>query len=207
MGTRCYRDGSRSGILVKETKEEIFTPTLIQRPVELDCIVDTFKNEKKDWVAFIGTIDGTPYEIFTGPKDLDLFPIPSYIKIGKIIKNKDANGTSRYDFQYTDNCGYVNTLGGLSRIFDKEYWNYARLVSALLRNNTPIEQVVKIVDGMNFDSKSLNNWKAGVIRTFKSFITDGVKSVGEKCSECGQEEIVYEGGCKICKNCGNSQCG
>ncbi len=203
-GVTVYRDGSRSGILVKETNEQ---NTTLERPSELNCQVVHFKNEKKEWVAFIGVIDGMPYEIFTGPKDLDVFPIPSSVTEGVIIKVKQENEHSRYDFRYVDSYGYTNTLGGLSRIFDKEYWNYGRLVSGLLRSRIPVEQVVKIVDGLNFTKAGLNNWKSGVIRSLKSFIKDGTKAEGVKCENCGSNHVVYQEGCLICRDCGSSKCG
>lgn len=202
-GITVYRDGSRSGILVKteETK-----PMLTSRPKDLECKVEHFKNEKKDWVAFIGVLNGKPYEIFTGPKDLDVFPIPSTVESGVIMKVKQDD-TSRYDFRYIDSYGYTNTLGGLSRIFDKEYWNYARFVSALLRNETPIEQVIKVVEGLSFTNKGMNSWKAGVIRALKPFIVDGTKAHGATCENCSSTNIIYEGGCMICRDCGSSKCG
>ena len=203
-GVTVYVDGSRSGILVKDTKEQ---NTTLERPSELNCQVVHFKNEKKEWVAFIGVIDGMPYEIFTGPKDLDVFPIPSSVTEGVIIKVKQENEHSRYDFRYIDSYGYTNTLGGLSRIFDKEYWNYGRLVSGLLRSRIPVEQVVKIVDGLNFTKAGLNNWKSGVIRSLKSFIKDGTKAEGVKCENCGSTHVVYQEGCLICRDCGSSKCG
>lgn len=203
-GVTVYVDGSRSGILVKDIKEQ---NTTLERPSELNCQVVHFKNEKKEWVAFIGIIDGIPYEIFTGPKDLDVFPIPSSVTEGVIIKVKQENEHSRYDFRYIDSYGYTNTLGGLSRIFDKEYWNYGRLVSGLLRSRIPVEQVVKIVDGLNFTKAGLNNWKSGVIRSLKSFIKDGTKAEGVKCENCGSTNVVYQEGCLICRDCGSSRCG
>jgi ribonucleoside-diphosphate reductase alpha chain len=198
-GLTTYRAGSRSGILINiESKDST-------RPPELPCKVLRFKNEKKDWIAFIGIKDGKPYEIFTGINDLDEFPIPSYIEEGTIIKIP-SEGKSRYDFRYVDNYGYSNTLGGLNRIFNKEYWNYARFVSALLREGVALENIIHIIEKLEFNNKSLNSWQYGVIRAIKSFIEDGTKT-DEVCSECGEKAIVYENGCKICKNCGNSKCG
>jgi len=203
-GVTVYREGSRSGILVNHKEEQKSVVT--ERPLELECKVVQFKNEKKDWIAFVGILNDIPYEIFTGPKDLDTFPIPSSVTEGIIIKVKNGDEPSRYDFRYVDSYGYTNTLGGLSRIFDKEYWNYARLMSALLRESVSPEKMITIIDGLNFSNKSMTNWKSGVMRSFKPFIKDGTKSHGEKCSDCGQETIVYEAGCKICKSCGNSKC-
>ena len=202
-GITVYRDNCRSGILVKEDKK----PLPNSRPQEIECQVMQFKNEKKDWVAFIGIINDKPYEIFSGPKDLDVFPIPSSVDRGQIIKLKQEDGTSRYDFRYIDSYGYTNTLGGLSRVFDKEYWNYGRLISALLRNELPIENIIKIIDGLSFTNKGMNNWKVGIIRALKVFIVDGTKVHGEVCDTCGGSNVVYESGCKICKDCGTSKCG
>ena len=204
-GITTYRAGTMSAVLKSTTEEE--KPKIItERPIELECKVVQFKNEKKDWIAFVGILNDTPYEIFTGPKDLDIFPIPSSVTEGTIIKVKVGDDPSRYDFRYVDSYGYTNTLGGLSRIFDKEYWNYARLMSALLREQVSPEKMITIIEGLNFSNKSMTNWKSGVIRSFKPFVKDGTKSHGEICTECGQETIVYEAGCKICKNCGNSKC-
>ena len=203
-GTTVYRDGCRAGILTKTA--DVSSDILEERPIELECKVEQFKNEKKDWVAFIGIMNDLPYEIFTGPKDMDVFPIPSFVTSGQIIKVQQNDGTSRYDFRYIDSYGYTNTLGGLSRIFDKEFWNYARFVSALLRHKTPIEQVIKVVGGLMFTNKGMNNWKNGIERSLKPFVKDGTQSHGEICTECGMETIVYQSGCKQCLNCGNSKC-
>ena len=204
-GITVYRDGCRSGILVKnEEPKEI---NLQPRPIELECTVEQFKNERKDWIAIVGLLNGKPYEIFTGPKDIDVFPIPSFVKNGVVIKVPIPGEKSRYDFKYVDSYGYTNILGGLSRVFDKEYWNYGRLISGYLRSGIPIEQVVKIVDGLTFTNVGLNNWKSGVIRSLKQFIPDGTKVSGEICENCGGSNIVYEGGCKTCHDCGSSKCG
>ena len=205
-GITVYRDGCRSGILVKEEKlkENISLPKV--RPAELFCKVEQFKNEKKEWLAIIGLLEGKPYEIFTGPKDIDVFPIPSSVTEGTIIKVRQEDGTSRYDFRYVDSYGYTNTLGGLSRVFDKEFWNYGRLVSGYLRSHIPIEQIIKIVDGLTFTNKGMNNWKSGVIRSLKSFIEDGTSVIGETCENCGSSNIVYENGCKTCRDCLTSRC-
>ena len=203
-GITIYRDGSRSGILVKSAEVEKKNKV---RPTELFCKVKQFKNDRKEWVAFIGILDGNPYEIFTGPKDIDVFPIPSTLEDGIIIKVKQNDGTSRYDFRYIDSYGYTNTLGGLSRIFDKEYWNYARFVSALFRQNTPMDQVIKIVEGLSFTNKGMNTWKAGLIRSLKDYVPDGTLVHGEQCESCGSHKIIYQGGCMVCRDCGTSKCG
>ena len=202
-GITVYRDGSRSGILVKESNK--VKSALQERPIELECKVLQFKNEdKKLWAAFVGILDGQPYEIFTGPRDIDVFPVPSWVETGKIIKVSEEGQPSRYDFQYTDSYGYTNTLGGLSRVFNKEYWNYARLVSALMREGMEADRLKEVLDKLEFDAKTLNNWKNGVIRAVKGFIPDG-KSAGKGCPDCGHP-LVYENGCEICKDCGYSKC-
>ncbi len=162
-------------------------------------------NEK--WIAFIGLLDNRPYEIFTGRQDDDMFPIPKTITRGKIIKNKDEAGT-RYDFQYTDKYGYKNTLGGLSHQFNKEYWNYAKLISGVLRYGMPIEDVLDLVNSLRLDSDTINTWTAGVSRALKRYVPNGTKARGhEVCSECGSGDLVYEEGCLKCNSCGNSKCG
>ena len=206
-GLTTYRSGTMSAVLksTKEEKSKEITPTT--RPIELECTVEQFKNERKDWIAIVGLLNGKPYEIFTGPKDIDVFPIPSFVKNGVVIKVPIPGEKARYDFKYVDSYGYTNILGGLSRVFDKEYWNYGRLISGYLRSGIPIEQVVKIVDGLTFTNVGLNNWKSGVIRSLKQFIPDGTKVSGEICENCGGSNIVYEGGCKTCHDCGSSKCG
>ena len=204
-GITVYRNNCRSGILVKEEKPKEIT--LTTRPTELECKVEQFKNEKKDWIAIVGLLNSKPYEIFTGPKDVDVFPLPSVVEKGVVIKVPIPGEKARYDFRYVDAYGYTNTLGGLSRVFDKEYWNYGRLISGYLRSGIPIEQVIKIVDGLTFTNKGLNNWKSGVIRSLKQFIPDGTKAHGETCENCGGTNVVYEGGCKICRDCLSSKCG
>lgn len=202
-GITVYRDGSRSGILVK-AEPVISSET---RPVELDCQVLRFKNEdKKNWISFVGIYNNKAYEIFTGINDLDELPIPSYIDNGKIIRVVLPEG-SRYDFSYVDKYGYTNTVGGLNRVFNKEYWNYARFVSALLRENTPIDRVVKIIDGLTFTNKGMNSFQAGLIRSLKLFIPDGTEAKGAVCENCGSHNIIYESGCMICRDCGSSKCG
>jgi len=203
-GVTVYRDNCRTGILLKS---EASKPIIEERPTEIECKVEHFKNEKKDWIAFVGLLNDFPYEIFTGPKDLDVFPIPSSVISGKIIKVRQEDGTSRYDFRYVDSYGYTNTLGGLSRVFDKEHWNYGRLLSALLRQNMEIVKLVKVVEGLIFSNKGMNTWKAGVIRALKTFIPDGTKVHGEICENCGGTNVIYNNGCKECRDCGSSKCG
>lgn len=203
-GITVYRDKSRSGILIKS--EQPAPQIILKRPEIIDCKVLMFKNEKKDWIAFVGEIDGQPYELFTGPRDIEVFPVPSSITSGKIIRVKpNENERSRYDFSYTDAYGYENRLGGLSRVFSQEYYNYGRFTSSLLRGKYEITEIIRIIDGLEFGTKTLNNWKSGVIRSLKAYIPDGTDA-GIICSECGGR-IVYEGGCYICKDCGNSKCG
>lgn len=202
-GVTIYRDGCREGVLTinKESKP---SESFATRGEELDAQVVHFLNEGKPWIAFIGVKENLPFEIFLGPSDIEIFPIPKSVTFGKIIKVKVEGEQTRYDFRYTDKYGYQNTLGGLSRIFDKEYWNYARLLSGLLRNKVDIHWVIDIVSGMYFESESLHSWKNGVMRALKSFIPDGTKT-NETCPECGGD-IVYTGGCKQCANCGWSKC-
>ncbi len=203
-GITVYRSGSRSGILVKDTPKEQIIPT--SRPEVLNCKILQFKNEKKDWIAFVGLLNDQPYELFTGPRDIEIFPVPSSITDGKIFKVKyDPNERSRYDFAYTDTYGYENRLGGLSRVFSQEYYNYGRFVSALLRGNYEISEIINIIDGLEFGTKSLNSWKSGVIRALKVYVPDGTEVKGEVCPECGGK-LKYEGGCHICTTCGHSKC-
>lgn len=202
-GITVYRDGSRSGILIKqEEPKKIIT----SRPVELECKVMRFKNEKKNWIAFVGILNGTAYEIFSGVNDIDELPIPSYIETGKIIKIKHDEG-SRYDFSYIDKYGYNNTVGGLNRVFDKEFWNYGRFVSSLLIEKVPIENIIKIIGKLEFTNKGMNNWKSGIIRALKMFVPDGTLAIGEICENCGSSKVIYEGGCMICRDCLSSHCG
>lgn len=200
-GVTVYRSGCKRGAVL--SKNPVIKECL-KRPESVEAKLIRFKNGFENWIAFIGLIDGRPYEIFTGINNIEDFPIPTSITEGEIIKVKDSLG-KRYDFQYTDKYGYTNRLGGLSRIFNQEYWNYAKLISALLRGGIELDKVVKIIDGMHFESDTLNTWKNGVKRAIKTFIVDGVAS-HEVCPDCG-EHLIYEGGCTICKNCGFSKCG
>ena len=178
---------------------------MTERPDAVECKVVRFKNEKKNWVAFVGILNDRPYEIFTGINDIDAFPIPSSVTEGTIIKVHTEEG-SRYDFRYVDSYGYTNTLGGLNRIFSKEFWNYARLTSALLKERVEIVDIIRIIEKLEFSVKSLNTWQAGIIRALSSFVIDGT-TVKELCSSCGEDALVYQEGCLKCTACGFSQCG
>lgn len=211
-GITVYREGSRSGVLLsaKEKKDKTSETDLqsFKRPRELEADIIRFNNNNERWIAFIGLKDGRPYEIFTGLEDIEKFPIPPSITHGKIIKVKDENGKSRYDFQYTDKYGYKNTIGGLSHMFNPEFWNYAKLISGVLRHGMPIPDVVNLVASLSLDSDTINTWKNGVERALKRYIPNGTKArKGTKCSECGSETLVYQEGCLICQNCGSSKCG
>jgi ribonucleoside-diphosphate reductase alpha chain len=203
-GATVYRDGSRSGVLVsnKDDKKNDWSPV---RPKVLDADVIRFQNNEEKWIACVGLKDGVPYEIFTGLQDDEMFPIPKSIVKGKIIKTKDDAGNSRYDFQYTDKYGYKNTLGGLSHMFKPEFWNYARLISGVLRYGMPVKDVVELVTSMRLDSESINTWKNGVERSLKRYIPDGTKAKG-KCENCGSTSLVYQEGCLRCTDCGSSKC-
>ena len=179
-----------------------------KRPQALEAEIIRFNNSDEKWVAFVGLKDGAPYEIFTGIEDEEMFPLPKKITKGTIIKNKDEEGVSRYDFQYIDKYGYKNTLGGLSHIFDPEFWNYAKLISSVLRHGMPIPDVVNLVSSLRLDSESINTWKAGVERTLKKYIPDGTRAKNkQKCQECGSSSLIYQEGCLICTDCGSSKCG
>jgi ribonucleoside-diphosphate reductase alpha chain len=204
-GATVYRDGSRNGVLIASGKSETRTERA-KRPKVLDCDIIKFNNNEEKWIAFVGLRDGRPYEIFTGLADEEIFPIPKTIVKGKIIKNKDEEGNTRYDFQYTDKYGYKNTMGGLSHMFKPEFWNYAKLISGVLRHEMPIADVVNLIQSLKLDSESINNWKNGVERALKKYIPNGTKAKG-KCGECGSDNLVYEEGCLICKDCGSSKCG
>ncbi len=203
-GATVYRDGSRNGVLITG-KNEIRTERL-KRPKVLDCDVIRFNFNDEKWVAFVGLKDGKPYEIFTGLADEEIFPIPKTIVKGKIIKVRPEEGKTRYDFQYTDKYGYKKTIEGLSHMFKPEFWNYAKLISGVLRHEMPIQDVVNLVQSLKLDSESINNWKNGVERALKKYIPNGTKAKG-KCGECGSDNLVYEEGCLICKDCGSSKCG
>ncbi len=212
-GVTVYRDGSRSGVLIsndekKEEKTEILQPTFpTKRPQVLEADVVRFQNNKDKWIAFVGLIDKKPYEIFTGlADDEEGIALPRWVNEGLIIKNRDEDGKSRYDFQFTNLRGYKTTIEGLSHKFNPEFWNYAKLISGTLRHGMPIENVVELINRLELDSESINNWKAGVARALKRYIADGTEASG-KCSNCGSDQVVYQEGCLICKNCGSSKCG
>jgi ribonucleoside-diphosphate reductase alpha chain len=203
-GATVYRDGSRNNVLTAgKTEAHSERP---KRPKVLECDVIRFNINEEKWVAFVGLKDNKPYEIFTGVADEEVFPIPKSIMKGRIIKTKDEDGKTRYDFQYTDKYGYKKTIGGLSHTFSPEFWNYAKLISGVLRHEMPIQDVVTLVQSLKLDSESINNWKNGVERALKKYIPNGTKAKGT-CGECGSHNLVYEEGCLICKDCGCSKCG
>ncbi|MDX9811090.1 MAG: adenosylcobalamin-dependent ribonucleoside-diphosphate reductase [Bacteroidales bacterium] len=202
-GATVYRDGSRNGVLISGKTEVRERP---KRPKVLECDIIRFNFNEEKWVAFVGLKEGKPYEIFTGIADEEIFPIPKTIIKGKIIKVKTEDAKTRYDFQYTDKYGYKKTIEGLSHMFKPEFWNYAKLISGVLRHEMPIQDVVNLVQSLKLDSESINNWKNGVERALKKYIPNGTKAKG-KCGECGSENLVYEEGCLICKDCGSSKCG
>jgi len=214
-GCTVYRDGSRSGVLVAiEKKNSDDSKPLTRheihpkRPIELEADVVRFQNNKEKWIAFVGLLEGTPYEIFTGLADDEegLF-LPKSITHGKIIKAIDANGNKRYDFQFINKRGHKTTIEGLSDKFNPEYWNYAKLISGVLRYDMPIDQVLKLVGGLELNSQSINTWKMGVERALKKYLPNGTKASGQKCPNCGQETLIYQEGCLICTSCGTSKCG
>lgn len=208
-GVTVYRDGSRSGVLIAKNDKgqngHSLFPT--KRPKVLDADILRFKNNDEEWIAFIGLIDGKPYEIFTGKKEDDNFPIPKSIKTGKIIKTKQENGTTRYDFQYIDKYGYKVTMGGLSHQFYSEFWNYAKLISGVLRHGMPIVHTVELITSLRLDDESINTWSAGVARALKKYIPNGTEVKGKSCEDCGSGNLVYQEGCLICTDCGSSKCG
>lgn len=229
-GCTIYRDGSRSGVMIsvsnkdkKSDAKDSLTDNNIEekhpmpcekpevtevRPTELECDVVRFQNNKEKWVAFVGLLDGYPYEIFTGLQDDDEgIVLPKTVTTGKIIKQTNEDGSHRYDFQFENKRGYKTTVEGLSEKFNPEYWNYAKLISGVLRYRMPIDHVIKLVASLQLKDESINTWKNGVERALKKYIVDGTQAKGQKCPVCGHESLVYQEGCLICTNCGASRCG
>ncbi len=213
-GITVYREGSRSGVLVSRSAQGIkgtnysdFAETTApKRPKSLEANLLRINNNDEKWLAVIGMLEGRPYEIFTGKAE-DSFSFPSYVSEGWVIKNREEDGTGRYDFQYKDRDGYKVTIQGLSRAFDKEFWNYAKLISGVLRHGMPIQFVVELIDNLHLDAESLNTWKNGVVRALTKYVPDGSQPINNACPECDQPTLVYEEGCLNCKNCGFSKCG
>ena len=219
-GCTIYRDGSRSGVMVsvskKDKKKEEKKPddtrlrrhanVVEVRPKELACDVVRFQNNKEKWVAFFVLFDGYPFVIFTGLQDDEEgISLPKTVTKGKIIKQTNEDGSHRYDFQFENKRGYKTTVEGLSEKFNPEYWNYAKLISGVLRYRMPIDHVIKLVGSLQLKNESINTWKVGVERALKKYITDGTEAKGLVCPNCGQETLVYQDGCLICKNCGASR--
>ncbi len=207
-GITVYRDGCRDGVLLdkKSQKKEDEQAAPLKRPKSIPADIVRFKNGTENWIAFVGLQNGRPYEIFTGKIEEDAMYIPPKIKQGNIIKVREEDGSKRYDFQYKDRYGYTNTIGGISRLFNEEFWNYAKLISGVLRHGMPIEKTVSLVESLQLDSESINTWKTGVCRALKQYIKDGTRSKG-KCPSCGQENMAYQNGCLTCMSCGYSKCG
>ena len=223
-GCTIYRDGSRSGVMISASKKDKKKSAVQKekassdripvmavtetRPKELDCDVVRFQNNKEKWVAFVGLLDGYPYEIFTGLQDDEEgIALPKTVTKGRIIKQTNPDGTKRYDFQFENKRGYKTTVEGLSEKFNPEYWNYAKLISGVLRYRMPIDHVIKLVSSLQLKDQSINTWKNGVERALKKYMVDGTEAKGLVCPSCGQETLVYQEGCLICKNCGASRCG
>lgn len=212
-GITVYRDGSRSGVLVSSSAKQDKTASAIKetkppkRPKVLEAEVIRFMNDEEKWIAVVGVLNGKPYEIFTGRAE-DAFSFPSWVKKGWVIKNLNGNNKKRYDFQYQDKDGYKITIEGLSRSFSPEYWNYAKLISGVLRHGMPLPQVVYLVEHMHFTNDTINSWKNGVERALKKFIPDGTAAADKQCPECGDPEgLFYEESCLKCRSCGHSKCG
>lgn len=212
-GVTVYRDGSRSGVLLANDEKDEKTQNILtafpkKRPETLEADVVRFQNSKEKWIAFIGLIDEKPYEIFTGlADDEDGILIPRWVNEGLIIKNRNEDGTSRYDFQYKNIRGYKTTIEGLSHKFNPEFWNYAKLISSTLRHGMPIDKIVDLINSLQLDSASINSWKNGVGRALKRYVEDGTQAKGQKCDNCKSENLIYQEGCLTCKDCGSSKCG
>lgn len=212
-GVTVYRDGSRSGVLIsneekKEENNDTLTTFPTKRPETLEADVVRFQNSKDKWIAFIGLIDGKPYEIFTGfADDEDGIMIPRWVNEGVIIKNRNQDGTSRYDFQYKNTRGYKTTIEGLSHKFNPEFWNYAKLISSTLRHGMPIEKAVELINSLQLDNENINTWKNGVARALKRYVADGTEARKQKCENCNSTSLIYQEGCLTCKDCGSSKCG
>ena len=213
-GVTVYRDGSRSGVLIanddkkEDTDNGKLTAFPKKRPQVLEAHVVRFQNNKEKWIAFIGLIDDKPYEVFTGlADDEDGILIPRWVNNGLIIKNRNEDGSSRYDFQYKNTRGYKTTIEGLSHKFNPEFWNYAKLFSSTLRHGMPIDKIVDLINSLQLDSESINTWKNGVVRALKRYVADGTKAKGQACDNCESENLIYQEGCLTCKDCGSSKCG
>ena len=212
-GCTIYRDGSRSGVLISNDDKSKQNNAVFQesvapkRPDRLKTEVIRFQNNMEKWIAMVGLLDGRPYEIFTGRAE-DTFVFPTYVKTGWVIKQKDEDGNKSYDFQYQDKDGYRVTMEGLSRSFDKKYWNYAKLISGVLRHGMPLNHVVNLVDGLTTEQDHINTWKNGVVRALKKFIPDGTQAAKTTCPSCEDKDgLIYKEGCLSCKSCGYSKCG
>jgi len=213
-GVTVYREGSRAGVLIDKNKKnktaDCDDPTdykpPIKRPIELEADIVRFKNGPEDWIAFVGLYNDRPYEIFTGKKEEDVMFIPQVVDKGKIIKVVEPDGKRRYDFQYIDKYGYPNMIGGISRMFDAAFWNYAKLISGVIRIGMPIVDVVNLVESLQLDSDSINTWTNGVARALKQYISDGT-IVKARCEKCGEATLVYQNNCPVCMSCGHSKCG
>ena len=212
-GLTVYREGSRDGVLITASKDEKKPekqekPKNFKRPKELQADVIHFKNNSEDWVAYIGLYNGQPYEIFTGKTGDESFLLPKWVDHGIIVKNRHEDGSKSYDFKYLDKAGYEVILRGLDRCFDQEFWNYAKMTSALLRNGIPVNNIVSIISGLNFRQESINSWRNGVCRALKKFVQDGTKQKGVECPNCHQHDTMeFKEGCLVCSNCGYSKCG
>jgi ribonucleoside-diphosphate reductase alpha chain len=215
-GCTVYRDGSRSGVLVstQKTKKKkdancMEPPVIVaKRPRELEADVVKFQNNKEKWIAFVGLLNGKPYEIFTGlADDEEGIMLPKNVTKGTIIKSYDEDGNKHYDFQFKNKRGYKMTIEGLDGKFDPEFWNYAKLISGVLRYGMPIDQAIKLVQGLELNNESINTWKNGVERALKKYLPNGTEAKGQKCPNCGHETLIYQEGCLICTNCGASRCG